>query len=625
MKLNKHLLSAAVAMAFASSAHAAVSENNDDVMIQGFHWHSASSGDWYQQVGHQVNELSDAGFDMVWLPPASQAGSLEGYLPEQYNNLNSNYGTEQDLRDLIAALHGKGIKAIADIVINHRNGSGSWCDFVNPDWGHDAITSDDEAWGAPGSNCTGTRGAADSGGGYDAARDIDHSQFYVRDSLKTWMNTVLKGVGFDGWRYDYVKGYWGGYNGEYNNATSPYFSVGEYWTSLCYNGEGCFFGGEYPDSHRQLQIDWVDSTGGNSAVFDFTTKGILNKVLETYDYSHLTDGNGNPQGTIGAWPSRSVTFVDNHDTGPSEMCGNGQSHWPVPCDKVMQAYAYILTHPGVPSVYWAHYFDWGLGEQIKQLMQVRRDAGLHSDSSISIERAEQGLYAAYIGDKLAMKMGNKNWSPSGTGWSVTASGTDWAIWTKGDQPGDWQRTVILVEGQTESGQDMFIRGGIDHTYAANVLGRNCTETNYACAMPIRHLNLKNETTAPWKANDSYLDWYGTESGQSSAAEGSAADWTIDQWPADWGAEKTVAVDGYGVEVLNVYGAHYWMLDVEMDCSKAVDGVWFELKTYISNGPGWEADVAQSGAPYASGNHFAQCGKVNVFKRSVSEPVSIHNF
>ena len=57
-----------------------------------------------------------------------------------------------------------------------------------------------------------------------------------------------------------------------------------------------------------------------------------------------------------------------------------------------------------------------------------------------------------------------------------------------------------------------------------------------------------------------------------------------------------------------------MIDVDMDCSKAIDGVWFELKSYISNGPGWEPDVHQPGAPYGSGNHFAKCGMLNVFER-----------
>ena len=87
--------------------------------------------------------------------------------------------------------------------------------------------------------------------------------------------------------------------------------------------------------------------------------------------------------------------------------------------------------------------------------------------------------------------------------------------------------------------------------------------------------------------------------------------------------KTVAANGFGEEQLNNYGDHYWMLDVEMDCSKIVNG-WFELKTYISNGPGWEADVSQSGTPYASGNHFAQCGKISVFRRGEAA-AEFHDF
>ncbi|QJR81546.1 alpha-amylase [Alteromonas pelagimontana] len=184
----------------------------------------------------------------------------------------------------------------------------------------------------------------------------------------------------------------------------------------------------------------------------------------------------------------------------------------------------------------------------------------------------------------------------------------------GSQPstdGDWQRTVVFVQAQTQSGQNMFVRGGIDHAYAAANLGRTCTQSNMSCAIPIRHNNFKNTTTSPWKANDTFLDWYGVEANQSGDAEGSALDWTTDVWPADWGGEKTVAADGYGVTPLNTWGAHYWMLDVDMDCSKTANG-WFEIKAYIQNGQGWEADVSQSDTPYQTANHFAHCGKVNTF-------------
>jgi len=198
------------------------------------------------------------------------------------------------------------------------------------------------------------------------------------------------------------------------------------------------------------------------------------------------------------------------------------------------------------------------------------------------------------------------------------------IWTvNSTQQSTWKRTVVFIEGVTQSGQDMFIRGGIDHTFARNNLGFNCDIDKFKCAMPIRHLNFSNATTAPWKTNDNFLDWHGAEPGQSTAAQGSPLDWTINSWPSNWGTKRTVAVDGYGETPLNIWGAHYWMLEVEMDCSKTVNG-WFELKSYISNGPGWEGNVSQPGAPYSSGNHFAQCGKLSVFKRGQSNPVTITN-
>lgn len=178
---------------------------------------------------------------------------------------------------------------------------------------------------------------------------------------------------------------------------------------------------------------------------------------------------------------------------------------------------------------------------------------------------------------------------------------------------DWQPTVVFIYGPTQSGQDMFVRGGIDHAYAQNHLGRNCTAQNLACAIPIQHRNLNNATTTPWKLNDQFLDWYGTEPGQSSQAQGSAMDWTTNLWPTSWGTKRRVDIDGYGETPLNLWGQHYWMLDVMMDCSATVNG-WFELKSFISNGPGWEANVSQAGTPYQSGNHFAQCGKINKFER-----------
>jgi hypothetical protein len=193
------------------------------------------------------------------------------------------------------------------------------------------------------------------------------------------------------------------------------------------------------------------------------------------------------------------------------------------------------------------------------------------------------------------------------------------------------RTVMFIKGITNAGQSLFIRGGLDEKIAAETLELKCTDAKgrptYDCAIPFVPRQYRNASTTPWKGFDRFLDWYGREASQTgkgtagALAEGTAADWTTNVWPSAWGPAKTVARDGYGVEALNVYGAHYWMVDADMDCSqafRAADGSrWFEVKSFVTGGGGWEGDVRQPGAPYVSGNHFAKCGAVSVFERNVA--------
>jgi alpha-glucosidase len=180
---------------------------------------------------------------------------------------------------------------------------------------------------------------------------------------------------------------------------------------------------------------------------------------------------------------------------------------------------------------------------------------------------------------------------------------------------DIRRTIVFLKKQTSPGEDMFLRGGLDHEQAA-ASGIDCTADNKLCAIPISHRIL---TSDPNRQNDNYLDWYGAEPGQINTA-GSPLVWTTDVWPQEWGAKKTVAQDGYGETPLNSFGLHYWMLDVGMDCSRTANG-WFELKAFlVTNGvESWEGDIAQSspGQPYVSSNHFGVCGKMNVFEFGLS--------
>ncbi len=222
---------------------------------------------------------------------------------------------------------------------------------------------------------------------------------------------------------------------------------------------------------------------------------------------------------------------------------------------------------------------------------------------------------------------------------------------------NWQRTIILIYGRTEVSQDMFIRGGIDAPHSNATRGTNCSsqqggEHNIGCSIGIRHLNEVHQYTSGWRENDTYLDWggltperTGREIGQDGTnnvgerAVGTPAIWTtnncgvdgvVDQHDLDSSCHFKPSVKGGGYTELNTYGEHYWMLDVEMNCDDTING-WFEFKSFISNGPGWETNINQTsfggleGPGYSSGNHFGACGKINVFRRNQNNPEAIKEF
>ena len=413
---------------FISSLFAQNVANGREVMIQGFHWTTdVSTTKWYDVVKNNAANLQNAGFDAIWLPPPSKSTGGMGYIPTVWYDLNNAQGTQAQLVSLITELHNKNIKVLADIVVNHRGGTLGWYDFSTPSWNTPAQTwsicsnsnisaSGQKGTGNPdydpaqaGLKSPGTTGL------FTAARDLDHSNVEVRNGIKTWMLWLKNEIGFDGWRYDFVHGFDGKYIKEYNDATSPYFSVGELL-----------------EGDRNRIVKWLDYTkaGTNTAsstAFDFGTKSALQNAFNDNNLSYLKDGSGKASGLIGVWPDKAVTMLDNHDTGPVPY---GQDLWIFPGSKVLNGYAYILTHPGTPMVWWPHYFDWGIRTEIDKMIKLRKDNLLSSTSTLNIVAATNNLYAAIIDDKVAMKLGSDNWSPSGTGWTLKISGNNFAIWDK---------------------------------------------------------------------------------------------------------------------------------------------------------------------------------------------------
>jgi alpha-amylase len=406
----------------AAAAGKHYSGDGRDILLQGFHWPAHAGAQerggprksWYRIIRENAATIKAAGFTWVWFPPASDSLAPQGYIPRRWNVLNTAFGTESELEAAIQAI--KPVRAMADLVLNHRVGvATSGADFEDPQFADNraAITRDDESGVGTGNRDAGEKYA--TGG-----RHLDHTNPDVRSAVKDYLRR-LQAVGFQGWRYDLVKGFHGKFVGEYNDATAPKFSVGEFF-----------------DGDRQKVTNWIDGTGGRSGAFDFPTRFLLFEACATDDYGRLRSVSGGrvvPAGLMGYWPSCSVTFLDNHDTEhrreeEHRRSNDGIHHFPG--KTVAMGYAYLLTHPGVPCVYWPHYFDWDdyTRQRIERLIQVRTGMAIHARSRVDIYEARPGLYAAGIDGKVAVKLGTQPWSP-GVGWQLALDGDRFAVWTRG--------------------------------------------------------------------------------------------------------------------------------------------------------------------------------------------------
>uniref|UniRef100_A0A803MX32 Alpha-amylase n=1 Tax=Chenopodium quinoa TaxID=63459 RepID=A0A803MX32_CHEQI len=376
-----------------------------EVLLQAFNWESHKF-DWWRNLEKKMPDIAKSGFTSVWLPPASQSLSPEGYLPQNLYSLNSAYGSEHLLKALLHKMKQHKVRPMADIVINHRVGTtkghgGMYnrYDGMSLSWDEHAVTS-----------CTGGLGNRSTGDNFNGVPNIDHTQSFVRKDISEWLRWLLNKIGFQDFRFDFARGYAANYVKEYIEDAKPVFCVGEYWDSCNYHTGRLAYN---QDSHRQRIINWIDATGQLATAFDFTTKGILQEAVKG-EYWRLRDSQGKPPGVMGWWPSRAVTFLDNHDTGST------------------QGYAYILTHPGIPTVFYDHFYDWGtsIHDKIVNLINIRKQNDIHSRSSIRILEAQPNLYSAIIGEKLSMKIGDGSWCPAGREWKLATCGHRFAVWHK---------------------------------------------------------------------------------------------------------------------------------------------------------------------------------------------------
>ncbi|KAF2519533.1 alpha-amylase [Flavobacterium salilacus subsp. salilacus] len=389
------------------------------VMMQAFYWDVPAGGTWWNTVSGKVPSWASAGIDAIWLPPATKAQNgpfSMGYDPFDYYDFGSynqmgstetRFGSLSEIQSLISTAHNNDLSVIADIVINHNSGGASQ---YNPFTSGSTYTDFQPASGLF------TRSYYDfhpndvhayDSGSFGGFPDLCHDKVYVQNWLYNNSNSIAKYyknvMGFDGWRFDYVKGFEPWVVKNFKNAAGG-FAVGEYWDG------------------NAATLDWWTGQAEASA-FDFAC---YYKMRDAFGNNDLTQLNGDMLLKRNSY--RAVTFVANHDT--DEIYNNK-----------LLAYAYILTHEGYPCVFYRDYEEWLDKNKLNNLIWIHNNKAsggtsyLYADNDEYVARrnGSPGLIVYInISNSWQERWVDTNWSNTvikdftgNSGWEPTTQGDSW--------------------------------------------------------------------------------------------------------------------------------------------------------------------------------------------------------
>ena len=100
---------------------------------------NARHGGDLEGIAKHLDYLKDLGVTTVWLNPTQEnkmpGGSYHGYSITDFYKIDPRFGSNDEFKSLIKAIHGKGMKMVMDMVLNHCGSSHWWIkDPPSKDW-----------------------------------------------------------------------------------------------------------------------------------------------------------------------------------------------------------------------------------------------------------------------------------------------------------------------------------------------------------------------------------------------------------------------------------------------------------------------------------------------------------
>ncbi|MBA2277816.1 MAG: DUF3459 domain-containing protein [Chloroflexia bacterium] len=157
---------------------------------------------------------NDLGVSCIWLMPIMESTSYHGYDVTDFYAIERDYGTNDDFRHLMDEAHGRGIRVIIDLVLNHTSVEHPWfqqavSDPASPyrDWY--IFEPEDPGypgpWGAQAWHPAPDGGAFYYGVFWSGMPDLNYRNPAVTTEMEKVTAFWLTEMGVDGFRFDAIK------------------------------------------------------------------------------------------------------------------------------------------------------------------------------------------------------------------------------------------------------------------------------------------------------------------------------------------------------------------------------------------------------------------------------------
>ncbi len=329
----------------------------------------AQPGRRLQEIREHLPYLKDMGFTILWLMPVMDNHSMTevsgGYNIVDFYTVDENYGTNEDLRDLVATAHSLGMKVILDITPNHVSPHHPWVESVRKDYTESVYWSYLQHEINPHNRGEDGRGAnlpeiwhEENGRKlyrkYEGFGDLANVYWDEADLQRAFLEIFeywVRNYDIDGWRLDVFWGPRRRYGKErFDRPLRDLMKRIKPDALLLGEVAGTGFNTEvyYADAVRGKRV-----VGGLDAAYDwnFYFNGIRGGYASISTYDALAH-NGD------FWPgphARYLRFLENHDEERIAKVFEST------LDRVLPLTGYLLTTTGLPMVYQGQEVGFGAG------------------------------------------------------------------------------------------------------------------------------------------------------------------------------------------------------------------------------------------------------------------------